>query len=178
MKFKKNLEINNNNDNNEEMDSLLPYEKTTSTSEIQYYPISFFSSKKRIVKNIFLWHLPTTILTIAIIIIVSLVMSFNAVEPYLFNEVNLSAVENFSPKSEAKSFQPNAESMVFTNRYISPVDYLQPYDPEFNDYNILLETHSHSKYSDGRLSPENLLLWAVKMGYNAIIGNKPFLNIQ
>ncbi|KAF9995028.1 hypothetical protein BGZ79_000182, partial [Entomortierella chlamydospora] len=38
-----------------------------------------------------------------------------------------------------------------------------------NDYDVLLDGHSHTTYSDGRMSPETLLKWHIANGYNAVI---------
>ena len=37
------------------------------------------------------------------------------------------------------------------------------------DFNILLDGHSHTTYSDGSLSPSLLLDWHIANGYNAAI---------
>ncbi|PWA02246.1 hypothetical protein BB558_001621 [Smittium angustum] len=49
-----------------------------------------------------------------------------------------------------------------------PKSYLVPYNQTFGDYNILLDTHSHTTYSDGRMSPGKLIEQAISNGYNAI----------
>ncbi|OLY81898.1 PHP domain-containing protein [Smittium mucronatum] len=46
---------------------------------------------------------------------------------------------------------------------------LVPYDNKLDDYNILLDAHSHTTSSDGRLSPKQLVDLAISNGYNAII---------
>ncbi|PKY47526.1 hypothetical protein RhiirA4_462739 [Rhizophagus irregularis] len=42
-------------------------------------------------------------------------------------------------------------------------------DNDFGEFNVLLDGHSHTKFSDGRMNPEQLLKWAIANGYNAII---------
>jgi hypothetical protein len=44
-----------------------------------------------------------------------------------------------------------------------------PWDPNFGPYNVLLETHSHSYYSDGAMSPEQIVEWAIAYGYTAVV---------
>ena len=45
------------------------------------------------------------------------------------------------------------------------------YSPEYNEteWNILLDPHSHTFYSDGSLSPRQNLLWHMSMGFNAMV---------
>ncbi|MCG3220927.1 MAG: PHP domain-containing protein [Candidatus Heimdallarchaeota archaeon] len=45
------------------------------------------------------------------------------------------------------------------------------YSPEYNEtkWNIILDPHSHTFYSDGSLSPRQNLLWHISMGFNAIV---------
>ncbi|CAG8476916.1 2985_t:CDS:2 [Cetraspora pellucida] len=52
---------------------------------------------------------------------------------------------------------------------VDPSSYLRPIDNTFVDYNVLLDGHSHTTYSDGRMKPEQLLQWAIANGYNAIV---------
>jgi len=44
------------------------------------------------------------------------------------------------------------------------------YVPEYNSsrWNILYDGHSHTKYSDGHLTPRQNLLWHIAMGFNAM----------
>ncbi|KAG0262370.1 hypothetical protein BG011_010253 [Mortierella polycephala] len=37
------------------------------------------------------------------------------------------------------------------------------------EYDVLLDGHSHSIYSDGRMDPETLLKWHIANGYNAVV---------
>ncbi|OMJ12406.1 hypothetical protein AYI69_g9416 [Smittium culicis] len=46
---------------------------------------------------------------------------------------------------------------------------LKPFDSNLTEYNILLDAHSHTTSSDGRLSPKQLIDISVSNGYNAII---------
>lgn len=45
------------------------------------------------------------------------------------------------------------------------------YVPEYNqtEWNILLDPHSHTYYSDGDLSPRQNILWHISMGFNAMV---------
>lgn len=45
------------------------------------------------------------------------------------------------------------------------------YVPEYNhsEWNVILDPHSHTFYSDGDLSPRQNLLWHMAMGFNAIV---------
>ncbi|KAF8944412.1 hypothetical protein BGZ47_004244 [Haplosporangium gracile] len=53
---------------------------------------------------------------------------------------------------------------------INPRSYLSPMNASFGeDYDVLLDGHSHSIYSDGRMSPETLLKWHIANGFNAVI---------
>lgn len=47
----------------------------------------------------------------------------------------------------------------------------RPFSPKnsTSDWNILLDSHSHTRYSDGYLTPEQNLLWHITMGYNAMV---------
>ncbi|KAF9581383.1 hypothetical protein BGW38_001625 [Lunasporangiospora selenospora] len=53
--------------------------------------------------------------------------------------------------------------------YLSPMVNASSFAPEAGGYNILLDGHSHSVYSDGRMSPEVLLKWHIANGYNAVV---------
>ncbi|NMC06311.1 MAG: PHP domain-containing protein, partial [Candidatus Lokiarchaeota archaeon] len=43
--------------------------------------------------------------------------------------------------------------------------------PEFNStrYNVLLDQHSHTIWSDGDLTPEQNIIWHIKHGFNAAV---------
>jgi len=43
-----------------------------------------------------------------------------------------------------------------------------PWDPDFGEFNVLLETHSHTYHSDGAMSPEQMVEWAIAYGFTAI----------
>ena len=43
-----------------------------------------------------------------------------------------------------------------------------PWDRNFGPYNVLLEMHSHTVFSDGSMSPEQIVEWAIAYGYTAI----------
>ncbi|KAI8979286.1 Polymerase/histidinol phosphatase-like protein [Mycotypha africana] len=51
---------------------------------------------------------------------------------------------------------------------INPRDYLKPYNASF-EYNVLLDGHSHSTYSDGKMNVRQLLNWHIANGYNAVM---------
>jgi hypothetical protein len=43
-----------------------------------------------------------------------------------------------------------------------------PWDPNFGDYNVLIEMHSHTRWSDGAMTPEQMVEWAIAYGYTAV----------
>ena len=44
-----------------------------------------------------------------------------------------------------------------------------PWNPSFGPYNVLLETHTHTTYSDGSMSPAQVVEWAIAYGYTALV---------
>ena len=44
-----------------------------------------------------------------------------------------------------------------------------PWDKTFGKYNVLIETHSHSTFSDGAMSAEQVVEWAIAYGYTAVM---------
>lgn len=42
---------------------------------------------------------------------------------------------------------------------IDPRSYLSPFNSSFGSYNVLLDGHSHSTYSDGKMKVDQLLDW-------------------
>ncbi|CAG8466929.1 5918_t:CDS:2 [Gigaspora rosea] len=54
---------------------------------------------------------------------------------------------------------------------VDPASYLTPMGTKDGNpqYNILLDGHSHTYFSDGRMNPEQLLQWSMANGYNAIV---------
>ena len=44
-----------------------------------------------------------------------------------------------------------------------------PWDQDFGPYNVLLEMHSHTYFSDGSMSPEQLVEWAIAYGFTAVV---------
>jgi hypothetical protein len=44
---------------------------------------------------------------------------------------------------------------------INPSSYLQPFNTSFQQYNVLLDGHSHSTYSDGKMNVRQLLDWHI-----------------
>lgn len=52
---------------------------------------------------------------------------------------------------------------------IQPRSYLSPMNSSFgNDYDVLLDGHSHTTYSDGRMTPETLIKWHIGKSLAAI----------
>lgn len=51
---------------------------------------------------------------------------------------------------------------------IDPRTYLTPHNASFQ-YNVLLDGHSHSTYSDGKMNPRQLLDWHLANGFNAVM---------
>ncbi len=45
------------------------------------------------------------------------------------------------------------------------------FKPNYNEsrWNVLLDGHSHTKYSDGHLTPRQNILWHVSLGFNAMV---------
>lgn len=52
--------------------------------------------------------------------------------------------------------------------HINPRSYLTPFNSSF-DYNILLDAHLHTTYSDGVLSPKQAIEYSIANGFDAII---------
>src|SRR6266511_4529943 len=44
---------------------------------------------------------------------------------------------------------------------IDPSSYLHKMNQSFGDFNILLDGHSHTTYSDGKMTPDQLLRWSI-----------------
>ncbi|PKC60103.1 PHP domain-like protein [Rhizophagus irregularis] len=63
----------------------------------------------------------------------------------------------------------NDYSDIEFNWRFDPRSYMTPIDNDFGEFNVLLDGHLHTKFSDGRMNPEQLLKWAIANGYNAII---------
>ncbi|KAN0019661.1 hypothetical protein ACTFIU_002882 [Dictyostelium citrinum] len=69
-----------------------------------------------------------------------------------------------------------SSELVFTpeNSTYSPIlanisIYDEQYFPnQWNDINVLMDTHSHTHYSDGSLSPEENIKWHILNGYNVM----------
>ncbi|CEP15838.1 hypothetical protein [Parasitella parasitica] len=51
---------------------------------------------------------------------------------------------------------------------VNPRDYLTPYNATFQ-YNVLMNGHAHSTYSDGKMNVRQLLQWHIANGYNAVM---------
>ncbi|KAJ2322227.1 hypothetical protein GGI00_005952, partial [Coemansia sp. RSA 2681] len=52
---------------------------------------------------------------------------------------------------------------------LDPRSYLSPFNASFTDFNILLDAHLHTVYSDGALSPQQAVEFSLANGFNAII---------
>ncbi|KAJ2063799.1 hypothetical protein GGI17_001431 [Coemansia sp. S146] len=52
---------------------------------------------------------------------------------------------------------------------LDPRSYLAPFNASFTDFNILLDAHLHTVYSDGALSPQQAIEFSLANGFNAII---------
>lgn len=50
----------------------------------------------------------------------------------------------------------------------NPSSYLRPFDADF-EYNVVLDAHMHTVYSDGVMRPEQVIEWSLAHGYNAIV---------
>ncbi|KAJ2808780.1 hypothetical protein H4R20_000638 [Coemansia guatemalensis] len=73
------------------------------------------------------------------------------------------------PVSDNGVPQPADYTNMEFNWKIDPRSYLKPMNPNYTDYNILLDAHLHTTYSDGVLSPKQVIEFALANGYNAII---------
>ncbi|PIA13060.1 PHP domain-like protein, partial [Coemansia reversa NRRL 1564] len=73
------------------------------------------------------------------------------------------------PVSDNGVPQPADYTNMEFNWKINPRSYLKPMNPNYTDYNILLDAHLHTTYSDGVLSPKQVIEFALANGYNAII---------
>ncbi|KAJ2609769.1 hypothetical protein H4S08_003912 [Coemansia sp. RSA 1365] len=73
------------------------------------------------------------------------------------------------PVSDNGVPQPADYTNMEFNWKINPRSYLKPMNPNYTDYNILLDAHLHTTYSDGVLSPKQVIKFALANGYNAII---------
>lgn len=65
-------------------------------------------------------------------------------------------------------------NFTFSKKY--PVQNLVPFDDNFarnsaspGEKQIYLDGHSHARYSDGHLTPEQLIQWGISNGYNAMV---------
>jgi hypothetical protein len=60
--------------------------------------------------------------------------------------------------------------VTFPFRYnISADNDTVPWDTDFGPYNVLLETHTHTTYSDGSMNPGQVVEWALAYGYTALV---------
>lgn len=57
---------------------------------------------------------------------------------------------------------------------IQPRSYLSPMNSTFGNYDVLLDGHSHSTYSDGRMSPETLIKWHIGESFSGITDRRVF----
>ncbi|KAI8093276.1 polymerase/histidinol phosphatase-like protein [Halteromyces radiatus] len=64
--------------------------------------------------------------------------------------------------------KPEDFSQLEFNWQVNPSSYLTPYNQSFQ-YNVLLDGHSHSTYSDGKMNVKQLLDWHIANGYNAVM---------
>ncbi|KAJ2881160.1 hypothetical protein FB639_002678 [Coemansia asiatica] len=55
------------------------------------------------------------------------------------------------------------------NWQLNPRSYLKPFNSSFTQFNVLLDAHMHTTYSDGVLTPKQVLEFAMANGYNAVI---------
>ncbi|ORY95246.1 Polymerase/histidinol phosphatase-like protein [Syncephalastrum racemosum] len=64
--------------------------------------------------------------------------------------------------------RPEDDSNLVFDWRVDPASYLTPFNQSFQ-YNVLLDGHAHSTYSDGRMNVRQLLEWHIANGYNAVI---------
>ncbi|KAJ2819880.1 hypothetical protein IWW50_005295, partial [Coemansia erecta] len=73
------------------------------------------------------------------------------------------------PVSDNGVPQPGDYTEMTFDWQTDPRSYLRPMDANFTDYNVLLDAHLHTTYSDGVLSPAQVVEYAIANGYNAVI---------
>ncbi|KAJ1765599.1 hypothetical protein LPJ69_001223 [Coemansia sp. RSA 1752] len=73
------------------------------------------------------------------------------------------------PVSDNGVPQPGDYTKMEFDWKTDPRSYLKPMDSNFTDYNVLLDAHMHTTYSDGVLSPKQAIDYAIANGYNAVI---------
>ncbi|KAJ1845748.1 hypothetical protein LPJ70_002369 [Coemansia sp. RSA 2708] len=73
------------------------------------------------------------------------------------------------PVSDNGVPQPGDYTQMEFKWTTDPRSYLSPMNSTFGDYNVLLDAHLHTTYSDGVLSPKQVIEYAIANGYNAII---------
>ncbi|KAJ1868928.1 hypothetical protein LPJ55_005693 [Coemansia sp. RSA 990] len=73
------------------------------------------------------------------------------------------------PVSDNGVPQPGDYTQMEFNWKHDPRSYLSPMNPNFTDYNVLLDAHLHTTYSDGVLSPKQAIEYSIANGFNAII---------
>ncbi|EAL63011.1 hypothetical protein DDB_G0288779 [Dictyostelium discoideum AX4] len=145
---------NNNNNYNNNNNKILKILKII-YYKLKYYFKSFKiflkNNLKLILKRIF-GQLCFLALIFGIITPISIYIYNNSPSKYLSSELL------FSP--ENSTYSPILQNISI---------YDQQYFPnQWDDVNVLLDTHSHTYYSDGSLSPEENIKWHILNGYNVM----------
>ncbi|KAJ2461477.1 hypothetical protein GGI02_005657 [Coemansia sp. RSA 2322] len=73
------------------------------------------------------------------------------------------------PVSDNGVPQPGDYTKMEFDWKLDPRSYLTPFNSSFADYNVLLDAHLHTTYSDGALSPKQAIDFSLANGFNAII---------
>ncbi|EGG23690.1 hypothetical protein DFA_05824 [Cavenderia fasciculata] len=136
------ISSNNNNNNSTNNNNLKMVFNSTKTIGNQ------IKKRKHIVKEFGIRccrHVLVMCAILAIIIPISLYITNNS--PRKYDGANI--------EFEGEDYDPRHLQIYDTNLVANP--------------NIFLDPHSHSTYSDGKLSVENLILWHIKNGFNAMI---------
>lgn len=116
-------------------------------------------------------RLPVTIVVLGLLFTIGIICLYLAnPREYKFNASDLGIDRvRFSPMDFVMNGTDDEVASRKTDD-MQPRLELRPYHKDFpSDFNILLETHLHTRYSDGVLTIEQALLWALSMGYNAIV---------
>ncbi|KAG2174493.1 hypothetical protein INT44_006756 [Umbelopsis vinacea] len=120
-------------------------DSTTKTSPFQYFSTPEFRQRARTYSLGLLVRLLTLIAIIGVLAAIGIGLTYTDGLP-----------------------DPDDYSDLQFNWTTNPSSYLRPFNTSFQ-YNVLLDGHSHSTYSDGRMSIRQLLDWHIANGYNAVI---------
>lgn len=123
-------------------------------------------SAKKWAWRAFTVDLPVTIIVIAVIFTIGILsMSMVEEEPTDFGQVDYMRIQKpFDPRQYLFNSSSNGTSEGADQKLLSPYNQSFP-----TDFNILLEPHLHTLYSDGRLTVKQAFDWAIINGFNALV---------